>query len=162
MILLRMFFRNIIRMYCKVQSYYQSGQKSGSCIECPCSTTSEMTTRTSLQAKMTKDAKWPPFTNHKGPLEINFVWPHFSWQEYRGLVSRLYSAITATQITSVSNRQPHDCLLNRLFRRRSKKTSKLRVTGLCEGNSLLTGEFPAQRASKADSVIICWRHRGHT
>ena len=31
---------------------------------------------------------------------------------------------------SVSNHQPHDCLLNRLFRRRSKKTSKLRVTGL--------------------------------
>ena len=35
----------------------------------------------------------------------------------------------------VSNHQPHDCLLNRLFRRRSKKTSKLRVTGLCAGNS---------------------------
>ena len=36
---------------------------------------------------------------------------------------------------SVSNHQPHDCLLNGLFRRRSKKTSKLRVTGLCVGNS---------------------------
>ena len=36
---------------------------------------------------------------------------------------------------SVSNHQPHDCLLNLLFRRRSKKTSKLRVTGLCAGNS---------------------------
>ena len=34
-----------------------------------------------------------------------------------------------------SNHQPPDCLLNRLFRRRSKKTSKLRVTGLCAGNS---------------------------
>ena len=33
----------------------------------------------------------------------------------------------------VSNHQPHDCLLNRLFRHRSKKTSKLRVTGLCDG-----------------------------
>ena len=33
----------------------------------------------------------------------------------------------------VSNHQPHDCLLNRLFRCRSKKTSKLRVTGLCGG-----------------------------
>ena len=37
--------------------------------------------------------------------------------------------------TGVSNHQPHGCLLNRLFRRRSKKTSKLRVTGLCAGNS---------------------------
>ena len=36
---------------------------------------------------------------------------------------------------SVSNHQPHGCLLNRLFRRGSKKTSKLRVTGLCVGNS---------------------------
>ena len=35
----------------------------------------------------------------------------------------------------VSNHQPDGCLLNRLFRRRSKKTSKLRVTGLCVGNS---------------------------
>ena len=44
----------------------------------------------------------------------------------------------------VSNHQSRDCLLNRLFRRRSKKTSKLRVTGLCEGNSPGTGEFLAQ------------------
>ena len=36
---------------------------------------------------------------------------------------------------SVTNHQPHDCLLNRLFRRRSKKTSKLSVAGLCAGNS---------------------------
>ena len=34
----------------------------------------------------------------------------------------------------VSNHKPHDCLLSRLFRHISKKTSKLRVTGLCEGN----------------------------
>ena len=34
---------------------------------------------------------------------------------------------------SVSNHQPHGCLLNRLFRRRSKRKSKLRVTGLCVG-----------------------------
>ena len=32
---------------------------------------------------------------------------------------------------SVSNQQSYNCLLNRLFRRRSKKTSKLRVNGLC-------------------------------
>ena len=35
----------------------------------------------------------------------------------------------------VSNHQPHGCLLNCLFRRRSNNTSKLRVTGLCVGNS---------------------------
>ena len=35
----------------------------------------------------------------------------------------------------VSKHQPHCCLLNRFFRRRWKKTSKLRVTGFCAGNS---------------------------
>ena len=58
----------------------------------------------------------------------------------------------------VSNHQPHDCLLNRLFRRRSEKISKLRVTGLCVGNSPETGEFPAQMASYAENVSIWWRH----
>ena len=58
----------------------------------------------------------------------------------------------------VSNHQPYDCLLNRLFRRRSKKTTKLRVTGLCEGISPGTGEFPAQMTSNAENVFIWWRH----
>ena len=42
----------------------------------------------------------------------------------------------------VSNYQSHDCLLKRLFGCRTKKTSKRRVTGLCEGNSPATDEFP--------------------
>ena len=63
----------------------------------------------------------------------------------------------------VSNHQPHDYLLNDLFR--SKKTPKLRVTGLGAGNSPVTGEFPAQRASNAENVSkisIWWRHHVHT
>ena len=58
----------------------------------------------------------------------------------------------------VSNHQPHDCLLNRLLRRRLKKTSNLRVAGLCAGNSPGTGEFPAQMVSNAENVSIWWRH----
>ena len=56
------------------------------------------------------------------------------------------------------------CLLNRLFRRRSKKISKLRVTDLCVWNSPVTGEFPAQMASNAENVSTWWRHHevGHT
>ena len=59
----------------------------------------------------------------------------------------------------VSNHQPRDCLLNRLFRRRSKLTSKLRVNGLCAGNSPVTGEFsykwPVKREMfPFDDVII--------
>ena len=59
---------------------------------------------------------------------------------------------------SVSNHRCPNCLLNRLFRHRSKKTPKIRVTGLCEGNSPLTGEFPAQKSSNAENVSIWWRH----
>ena len=58
----------------------------------------------------------------------------------------------------VSNHQPHDCLLNRLFRHKSKKTSKLRVTDLCAENSPVTSEFPAYRASNTENVSIWWRH----
>ena len=56
-----------------------------------------------------------------------------------------------------SNHQPHDCLLNRLFRGRSKKTSKLRVTGLCVRG---TGDrwIPTQMVSNAENVSIWWRH----
>ena len=62
----------------------------------------------------------------------------------------------------VSNHQPHNCLLKRLFGQRSKKTSKFRVTGLCVENSPGTGEFPAQRASYAENVSIWWRHHETT
>ena len=58
----------------------------------------------------------------------------------------------------VSNHQPHHFVLNGLFRRRSKEPSKLRITGLCAGNSPETGEFPAQVASNAENVSIWWRH----
>ena len=61
---------------------------------------------------------------------------------------------------SVSNHQPHDCLPSLLYRRRSKKALKLRVTGICAGNSPGTGKFPAQRASYAENFSIWRRHHG--
>ena len=59
----------------------------------------------------------------------------------------------------VSNHQPHDCLLRRLFRRRSKKTSKLRVTGLFFflGGGGFTGD-----CGNAENVSIWWRHHVDT
>ena len=50
----------------------------------------------------------------------------------------------------VSNHKPHDCLRNRLFRCKSKKTSKLRITGIYAGNPTGTSEFPTQMASNAE------------
>ena len=49
------------------------------------------------------------------------------------------------ELAGVSDHQPNDCLLNRLFGRRSKKTSKLRVTGLCAGNSPWPVNSPHKR-----------------
>ena len=61
----------------------------------------------------------------------------------------------------VSNHQPHGCLLNRLFRRRSKKTSKLRVTGLCAWNSPGPVNAPhkgpvTRKMFPFDDVIMYW------
>ena len=57
-----------------------------------------------------------------------------------------------------SNHHCLHCLVNCLFRRSSKKTSKFCITGLCEGNSPVTCEFPAQRASNMEYISIWWHH----
>ena len=60
----------------------------------------------------------------------------------------------------ISHQQPYNCLFNRLFRRRSKKTSKLRVTGLFAGNSSVTVNSPhkwpvTRKMLPSDDVIMC-------
>ena len=64
----------------------------------------------------------------------------------------------------VSNHRWLDCFLKRLFRSRSMKTSNPRVTGLCEGSSLVTNGFPSQRASNVkmfpfDDIITIFKFR---
>ena len=78
------------------------------------------------------------------------------WQAYRQLCCPLQWRHNGCD--GFLNHQPHHCLLKRLFGRRSKQTSKLRVPGLCAWNSPVTGEFPAQMASNAENVSIWWRH----
>ena len=46
-------------------------------------------------------------------------------------------------VTDVPNIRQLHCLFDRFVRWKSKKTSKLRVTGLYEGNSPVTGAFPS-------------------
>ena len=57
----------------------------------------------------------------------------------------------ASQITSLA------IVYSVVYSSADKKTSKLRVTVLCVGNSPGTGEFPAQMASNAENVSIWWR-----
>ena len=59
----------------------------------------------------------------------------------------------------VSNHWRLECMLKRFFRWKSKKMSKLRVTGLCEGNPPVTGGFPSLMASAAENVSIRWLDR---
>ena len=97
----------------------------------------------------------------KGIWNLIFLQHNFMCTVYN--ITKSYSRRTPlrwrhNERDGVSNHQPHDCLLSRLFRRRSKKTLKLRVTGLCEGNSSVTGEFPTQRARNAENVSIWWHH----
>ena len=42
------------------------------------------------------------------------------------------------------------------------KTSELRVTGLCSGNSPEASEFPAQRDSNAENVSVWWCHHEYS
>ena len=84
-------------------------------------------------------------------LQIIPFWLYNDLVSYIGFISLIYASNIVLQTSfpytfhtlhwrhndhgGVSNHQPHGCLLSRLFRRRSKKTSKFRVTGLCAENS---------------------------
>ena len=95
--------------------------------------------RNSLQTRWWKSMLW---------LYLVRIWH----TKYMGHYNDVMMSAMASQINSLT------ILYNRLFRRRSEKTSKLRVTGLCAGNPPVTGEFPAQMASNAENVSIWRRH----
>ena len=97
-----------------------------------------------------KDLSWPPWQSFMSSSGQSF-WPGvlIPLTHYNDIIM----SAMASQITSLT------IIYSTVYsRRRSKKTPKLRVTGLCEGNSPVTGEFPGQRASNAESVSIWWRH----
>ena len=100
------------------------------------------------------------FVNHF--TQVHFQWP-VKCTNTRYLMCRMYFiqpliiTVTSHEHHSVSNKKFH-CLFSRLSRRTSKITSKLRVTGLCEGNPSVTGGFPSQRTNNAVNVSIPWCH----
>ena len=76
--------------------------------------------------------------------------PHIASWHYNDVII----STVASQITSLT------IVYSIVHSGGSKKTSKLCVTGLFEGNSPATGKFPAQMASNAEYVSIWWRHQG--
>ena len=88
----------------------------------------------------------------------------FWWSNDHAVSNRSGGALQwrHNEIDCVSNHQHLDCLLNRLLRCTSKKTSKLCFTRLL---AFVKGirrwpvrGFPSQRASNADNVSIWWCH----
>ena len=117
-----------------------------------------MVTRASLP--YTREYLTPGICSIIKPAAIWNKWCHISPKS----TPSCYTMILITlqwhhnECSGVSNHQPHDCLLNRLFRRRSNETLKLRVTGRCEGNSPMNGEFYAWSASYTENDSIWLRH----
>ena len=104
-------------------------------------------------------------------LKFNNSWLLF----YRGTCQISKQSVnTNTHITVMSywarwqsNHRRLDCLLSRLFRRRSKKTSKLRITGLCEENPpfddimnlVALGLFGSYVLQKEHRELLDWPQR---
>ena len=93
------------------------------------------------------------------------------WTLLSGTISHRWGQLIALNLVSlqwrhngcdrVSNHQPQHCLLNGLFRRRSKKASKLRATGLCGGIHLSLVNSPhkwpvTRKMFPFDDVIMLW------
>ena len=80
----------------------------------------------------------------RGPLKVHCITSIFKDGQPYDIPSVNHDALQwrHNEDDGVSNHRRLDCLLIRSFRRRSKKTSKLRVTGLCEGNPPVTSRFP--------------------
>ena len=104
-------------------------------------------------------------TPHNSPVRASYG------VSFVRILKKIYRVITAQHCNhhmfilwphnerdGVSNHWHPDHLLNHLVRRGSKQTSKLRITGLCEGNPLVTGGFPVtQKMSSFDDVIMVMR-----
>ena len=85
------------------------------------------------------------------------LWIH-PWSEWYRFLVPIPLQWRHSEREGLSNHRRLECLFNCLFRRRLKETSKLRVTGLCEGNPPVTGGFLSQRVGNAKNVSIWWRH----
>ena len=91
---------------------------------------------------------------------LRHIWiPRPKGQVFIALVRDLSLQWRHNERDGVSNNRHLDCLLKGLLiQAQIKETSKLRVTGPCEGNPPVISGFPSQRASNAEKVFIWWRH----
>ena len=93
-----------------------------------------------------RNAAWNPVMT--SPTKVRYICENRHYNDV--LFGTLASQITS--LTSVYSTVYSDA--------DQRKHQKLRVTGLCAGNSPGTGEFPAQMASNGENFSIWWRHHG--
>ena len=124
-------------------------------------------------AEQTTNLIWDVITTqwrHAEPMTLNIAhilqtlkrptkgfWPAIKYiQTAQGFTKPHKSTLQRrhNECDCVSNHQRLDCLLNPLFRRRSKKPSKPHVTGNCERNPPVTDGFPSKRASNVENDDI--------
>ena len=82
--------------------------------------------------------RMPLWHSHDTVFHIALLWLRYYMHYSDVIMSAMMSQITIFRI-----------IYSTIYSGVYKKKSKLRVTGLCEGNSSVTGEFPAQRASNS-------------
>ena len=108
--------------------------------------------------------QWPVNSRHKGPVTIMTTSSSGNIFCITGPMCGEFTGHRWRPVTllwrhnghdGVSNHHPHECLLNRPSRRRSKKTSKLRVTGLTD-ISQYTDVIMGPIASQINSLTIVY------
>ena len=71
---------------------------------------------------------------------LSSIFHYISWDTMHDMTTIVPLQWRHNERDSVSNHRHHDRLFNGLFKLRSKKPSELRITGLCERNSPVTGK----------------------
>ena len=90
-------------------------------------------------------------------LKISLAkWWSFTWV----VTYVVCNTLTSNEHQGVSDHRSFERLFNNLFGLTSKKYQRSALLPLCEGKPPMTGEFPSQRASNAESVSISWHHHG--
>ena len=87
---------------------------------------------------------------------IGFRHDTCKWLTYQGGVSTLQ--LHHNERYDVLNHRCIDCLLNHLFRHRSKETSKLRVTCHCKGNSTVTEKMKSTVCTETSESLIAFQY----
>ena len=70
----------------------------------------------------------------------------------------IYFTVTSHECQTISDHQQLCSLFSSFFRQRSKKPSKLNITGPLWGNVLVIGGFPSHRASDAEIISMSQCH----